>query len=102
MEKIQDTKSNGRLTWSNKAEFVLSLVGYAVGLGNIWRFPYLCMRNGGGMYYVPYMKILNKLKNEYCKIHNKYKNSICLIFYYSFLLLFASFIYFYGFDKRFA
>ena len=63
MEKIKDTKSTGRLTWSNKAEFVLSLVGYAVGLGNIWRFPYLCMRNGGGMYYVLYMQILNKSKN---------------------------------------
>ena len=38
-----------RGSWNNKLEFLLTCVSYIVGLGNIWRFPYICMRNGGGM-----------------------------------------------------
>ncbi|KAJ8314919.1 hypothetical protein KUTeg_007069, partial [Tegillarca granosa] len=40
--------SNERERWSNKADFVLSLVGYSVAFGNVQRFPYLCVNNGGG------------------------------------------------------
>lgn len=38
-----------RAAWSGKMQFFLSIIGYSVGLGNIWRFPYLCQQNGGGM-----------------------------------------------------
>ncbi|XP_075152282.1 solute carrier family 6 member inebriated isoform X2 [Haematobia irritans] len=44
--------------WANKMQFVLACIGYSVGLGNVWRFPYMCYKSGGGVFLVPYCIIL--------------------------------------------
>uniref|UniRef100_A0A3Q1IHC7 Transporter n=1 Tax=Anabas testudineus TaxID=64144 RepID=A0A3Q1IHC7_ANATE len=49
---------HARGQWASKAEFLLAVAGQIIGLGNVWRFPYLCYRNGGGVFFVPYLLFL--------------------------------------------
>ncbi|XP_029957194.1 sodium- and chloride-dependent GABA transporter 2-like [Salarias fasciatus] len=44
-----------RGNWATKAEFILTVMGAIIGPGNVWRFPYLCYRNGGGVFFIPYI-----------------------------------------------
>ncbi|XP_034450195.1 sodium- and chloride-dependent GABA transporter 2-like [Hippoglossus hippoglossus] len=50
-----ETKVNKREQWIKKREYILAAAGNLVGLGNVWRFPYLCYKNGGGVFLLPYI-----------------------------------------------
>ncbi|XP_060786821.1 sodium-dependent neutral amino acid transporter SLC6A17 [Neoarius graeffei] len=55
---ISPDLEDGRPAWNSKLQYILAQVGFSVGLGNVWRFPYLCQKNGGGAYLVPYFILL--------------------------------------------
>ncbi|XP_036838987.1 sodium- and chloride-dependent GABA transporter 2 isoform X5 [Oncorhynchus mykiss] len=54
--KVEGLQARGQ--WASKAEFLLAVAGQIIGLGNVWRFPYLCYKNGGGVFFVPYLLFL--------------------------------------------
>ncbi|XP_075168702.1 lithium-inducible SLC6 transporter isoform X2 [Haematobia irritans] len=53
-----DTSTRPKETWGNDIEFLFSCISLSVGLGNIWRFPYIAFQNGGGTFVIPYLIVL--------------------------------------------
>lgn len=63
-------KPQQREQWASKMEFILAVAGHIIGLGNVWRFPYLCYKNGGGKFF------FNQFRAFYCPtvrqiLHNR-------------------------------
>lgn len=58
--QLKDPAAAGeqRENWSNHCDFFLTSLGLAVGLGNVWRFPYVCYSNGQGTFLIPYCVML--------------------------------------------
>ncbi|XP_023941336.2 sodium-dependent nutrient amino acid transporter 1-like [Bicyclus anynana] len=55
-----DTESGEpeRAMWGNQIEFLMSCIATSVGLGNVWRFPFVAYQNGGGAFLIPYIIVL--------------------------------------------
>uniref|UniRef100_A0AAR2KSC5 Transporter n=1 Tax=Pygocentrus nattereri TaxID=42514 RepID=A0AAR2KSC5_PYGNA len=58
LEKLEVEEAGERPKWDNKAQYMLTCVGFCVGLGNVWRFPYLCQSHGGGAFMIPFLILL--------------------------------------------
>jgi SNF family Na+-dependent transporter len=51
-------EKGGRGNWSSRIAFYMASIGAAIGFGNVWRFPSLCVDYGGGAFFVPYLMAL--------------------------------------------
>uniref|UniRef100_A0A3B4AQ63 Uncharacterized protein n=1 Tax=Periophthalmus magnuspinnatus TaxID=409849 RepID=A0A3B4AQ63_9GOBI len=57
LERMETEEAGDRPKWDNKAQYLLTCVGFCVGLGNVWRFPYLCQSHGGA-FMIPFLILL--------------------------------------------
>ena len=49
---------NNRDTFSSRLGFILATIGFSVGVGTLWRFPYICGKYGGGLFLLTYIAMM--------------------------------------------
>ena len=95
-----------RVQWNSNFTFLMAMIGAAVGLGNIWRFPYIFYSNGQGSFLIPYLcaililglpfllleyslgaKFNDSVLNTFSKIDKKFKVVAWAIMIVSFLIV---------------
>ncbi|EDV36199.1 uncharacterized protein Dana_GF12074 [Drosophila ananassae] len=58
VQEMESQSSIQRDKWSKGVEFLFSCIALSVGLGNVWRFPFIALENGGGAFVIPYVIVL--------------------------------------------
>ncbi|XP_068431398.1 sodium-dependent neutral amino acid transporter B(0)AT1-like [Clinocottus analis] len=58
LDRMEKEEAGDRPKWDNKAQYMLTCVGCCIGIGIVWRFPYLCQSHGGGAFLIPYLMLV--------------------------------------------
>ncbi|XP_043068735.1 sodium-dependent nutrient amino acid transporter 1-like [Drosophila bipectinata] len=58
VHEMESQTSTQRDKWGKGVEFLFSCIALSVGLGNVWRFPFIALENGGGAFLIPYVIVL--------------------------------------------
>jgi len=74
---MTDTTKSVHGAWSSRFAFILAATGSAVGLGNIWKFPYITGEHGGGAFVLVYLlwRIANRYPYHDCRNHARQAQS---------------------------
>lgn len=71
----EQTEIEERASWGGQLEFICTMIAFAVGLGNVWRFPFLCFANGGGKRTCSLMLFIALFVEVNVQVHRRYSRN---------------------------